>query len=448
MNYYSIIIAFLIIISLSIPVYADSKDIEVDWIIEGQEPIVKSAPHTIDIEEKFQNTSIIDEQINNFLNPENNLPQDLAVDFITGSGYMIGDYEITIESREGQILNELLLEQRNTNKENFFHMIKYLDRYSDGYVELAEALIDPVIEQQYLQGGVNRNHNINSNLEHFLTERGYSLENLESIPNNAFSPTKYDKVRSTAAQLQNEGVDSVDLRELLPNYVKPDSKTMSDEMIRSLSEQTANVYNTISSSELKINVEQNPDLANTISENLFDDFQFVNTQFENTKFENTQHVVNYLEKPQNVFKSDETYDYSLLFLIPIFIGFILIFYMFNRKSKISHPLPFVTISSSVNYLDYTNEMIKSSRSLFENNSPKYAFEKFSQALRYYYAHKLQINLDLTTSEILIELEKSKIENIDNVRKWLLLCGQVEFIKYRSTQKEFLNALDSFSKTIS
>jgi hypothetical protein len=93
-------------------------------------------------------------------------------------------------------------------------------------------------------------------------------------------------------------------------------------------------------------------------------------------------------------------------------------------------------------------MIKSSRSLFENNSPKYAFEKFSQAIRYYYAHKLQINLDLTTSEILIELEKSKIENIDNVRKWLLLCGQVEFIKYRSTQKEFLNALDSFSKTIS
>ena len=449
MSYYWTIIVFLIIISLSIPVYADSKDIEVDWIIEGQAPIVKSTPHTtLDGEKKSQNNFITEEQIDNFLNPENNLPQDLVVDFITGSGYMLGNREITIESKEGQILNQLLIEQRNTNKDNFFHMIKYLDRYSDGYIELAEALIDPVIEQQYLQGGVNRNYNINSNLEHFLTERGYSLENLDSIPNNAFSPTKYDKVRSTAAQLQNEGADSVDLRELLPNYVKPDSETMNDEMIRNLSEQTATVYNSILSDELQIDVKRNPDLLNTISDNLFDDFQFVNTEFDNTKFENTKHVINYLEKPQNIFKSYETYDYSLFFLIPVFIGFILIFYMFYRKSKTPHPLPFVTMPSSVNYLDNTNDMIKSSRSLFENNSPKYAFEKFSQAIRYYYSHKLQINLDLTTSEILIELEKSKIENIDNIRKWLLLCGKVEFIKYTSTQKEFLKALDSFSKTIS
>ena len=41
-------------------------------------------------------------------------------------------------------------------------MIKYLDRYSDGYVELAEALLDPVKKQQYYQGGVNRDFNINS----------------------------------------------------------------------------------------------------------------------------------------------------------------------------------------------------------------------------------------------------------------------------------------------
>jgi len=61
---------------------------------------------------------------------------------------------------------------------------------------------------------------------------------------------------------------------------------------------------------------------------------------------------------------------------------------------------------------------------------------------------LQINLDLTTSDMIFELEKSNMDNFDDVRKWLLLCGNVEFVKYKSTQKEFLNALNSFSKSIS
>ena len=36
---------------------------------------------------------------------------------------------------------------------------------------------------------------------------------------------------------------------------------------------------------------------------------------------------------------------------------------------------------------------------------------------------------------------------DEIKKWLLLCGQVEFVKHKSTQKEFLKALDLFSKSI-
>ena len=65
---------------------------------------------------------------------------------------------------------------------------------------------------------------------------------------------------------------STDLRELLPNYVKQDSKVMHDEMIRKLSEQTTNVYESISSSKFEISVKQSPDLTNTITDNLFDDF--------------------------------------------------------------------------------------------------------------------------------------------------------------------------------
>ena len=222
-----------------------------------------------------------------------------------------------------------------------------------------------------------------------------------------------------------------------------DSKIMHDEMIRKLTEQTTNVYDSISSSKLEISVKQSPDLSNTINDNLFDNFQFVNT-----KFENTQHVIDILDKPETPLEINTLYEYQFLILITIFIGLIILGYLVYRKSKVTHSLNPVIISTPINYVENTNNMIQSSKELFANNSPKYAFEKFSQAIRYYYSNKLQINLDLTTYDILFELKKSHIDNFDDIQQWLLLCGQVEFVKHKSTEKEFLKALDSFSKSIS
>ena len=119
-------------------------------------------------------------------------------------------------------------------------MIKYLDRYSDGYVELAEALLDPVKKQKYLSSGISYViPYVDSNLENFLVERGYDLNDLESIPNNAFSPTKYDDIRLKASQMANDGEENIDLRELLPNYVAPDSQAMKEDMVRQLTEETS-----------------------------------------------------------------------------------------------------------------------------------------------------------------------------------------------------------------
>ena len=426
------------IISVS-PVFAEPIEVEIDWLIEGQTKTIIPQSPIIPIDE----IPIMTEQNNDFIDDVDLTDIQPYVDFITGSGYTIGDRIITIDSEEGKILNQILIEQKKINKDNFFHMIKYLDRYSDGYVELAEALIDPVKKQQYQSSGISRESYINSNLEHFLVERGYDLSDLDSIPNDAFSPTKYDDVRTMAAKMGNDGVNNIDLRELLSNYVKPDSKVMHDQMIRNLSEQTTNVYDSISSSRLEISIKQSPDFTNSITDNLFDDFQFVNT-----KFENTQHVIDSLDKPQNLFKIKETVDYSMLFLIPVVLGLAIFGYLFYRKSLVSTPLEIVVKSTTINYTENTLSMIKSSRDLFDNGSPKYAFEKFSQAIRYYYSHKFQINLDLTHNETISELKKSKISNYDDVTKWLELCSKVEFVRHKSTQKEFLKSLDSFSKLIS
>ena len=419
------------------PVFAEPVEVEINWLIEGQSEIPQFSMDPIN------EILIINDEHDNFIDDVELTNAEYYDDFITGSGYTIGDRVITIDSEEGQILNQILIEQKKIDKDNFFHMIKYLDRYSDGYIELAEALIDPVKKQQYQSSGISRDSYINSNLEHFLVERGYSLDDVESIPNDAFSPTKYDDVRAEAARISNSGVDNVDLRELLPNYVKPDSKVIHDQMVRNLSEQTTNVYDSISSSRLEISVKQSPDLTNTISDNLFDDFQFVNT-----KFENTQHVIDSLDNSQNLFEINKTANYSILFSIPVILVLVIFGYLLYRKSLGKPPLQIVPVSASINYVENTISMIDSSRSLFDDGSPKYAFEKFSQAIRYYYSHKLQINLDLTPTETISELKKSEISNYDDVYKWLELCTKVEFVKHKSTQKEFIKALDSFSKSIS
>mgnify|MGYP000262164701 FL=1 len=430
------------IVSIS-PVFAEPVDVEIDWTIEGQPKIIVNPSTEKSIEDNLGiDVNTINEKIQEKSLDTSTETKEFE-DLITGSGFTVGTRLITIDSEEGQILNQMLNEQRQINKDNFFHMIKYLDRYSDGYVELAEALLDPVKKQKYLSSGISRDYYVDSNLENFLVERGYDLNDLDSIPNNAFSPTKYDDVRLKAAQMANEGKESIDLRELLPNYVAPDSQAMKEDMIRQLTKETSNVYESISSRQLDISVNQSPDLTNSISSNLFDDFQFVNTKFENTK-----HVIDSIEKPQTSFELPKNYDYNLMILIPIILGLIIFGYLSYRKSITKRQLSIATVTPSVNYVENTLEMIQSSKNLFDDSMPKYAFEKFSQAIRYYYSNKLGINLDLTQSEMMYNLRKSDVSNYPQIQKWLQLCEQVEFVKHRSTQKEFIDSLETFRKLIS
>ena len=430
------------IVSIS-PIFAEPVDVEIDWTIEGQPKTIVN-PTTEDFIDYTPGIDVntINEKIQKKSLGTSTETKEFA-DLITGSGFTVGTRLITIDSEEGQILNQMLNEQRQINKDNFFHMIKYLDRYSDGYVELAEALLDPVKKQKYLSSGISRDHYVDSNLENFLVERGYDLNYLESIPNEAYSPTQYDDIRLKAAQMANEGKESIDLRELLPNYVAPDSQAMKEDMIRKLTKETSDVYESITSRQLDISVNQSPDLKNPISSNLFDDFQFVNT-----KFENTQHVIDSIEKPQTSFELPKNYDYNLMILIPIILGLIIFGYLSYRKSITNRQLSIATVTPSVNYVENTLEMIQSSKNLFDDSMPKYAFEKFSQAIRYYYSNKLGINLDLTQSEMMYNLKKSDVSNYPQIQKWLQLCGQVEFVKHSSTQKEFIDSLETFRKLIS
>lgn len=420
---------FLVLLVFVNPVYGEKQDIVIDWLIEGQ--MIPKLSSDVDKNIPSDSKNIL----------QNN---EFFTEFVTKNQYSSGDYVIDINSKEGQLLNKLLIEQQKLNKENFFHMIQYLDRYSDGYIELAEALLDPVSIQNYQKNGRVYDSNIDSNLAYFLLERGYSLDDLESVPNDAFSPTKYTEARAMAAQIQNNGDGTFDLRTLIPNYVEPDSESIHEKMINEMSAQTLNVFDSVLSNDESHVVE--------IPVGLFDksfDEQFENSKYGVVKFENTRHAIDLLNADSTSSVSILE-NYAVLILIPVVIGLIIVAYMLQKRSKPQLFIPVLsTISTlSINYQNHTKEILNSAMILFNENAKKEAFEKFSQAIRFYYSHKLKINMEMTAFEIISQLKKYDIDNFDDVQKWLTLCAMVEFTKYDANKKEFNSAVSAFSKIIS
>jgi len=327
-------IIFLIpLIIFANPVYADNSEIQMDWLIEGE----------------LDEQSVTTKESKIISNYEENIDdlkstKPIYDKFITNSQYSIGDYKITINSEEGQILNGVLVEQRDTRQDSFQHKIKYYDRFSDGYVQIAEALLDPIGDSKYLINGRSLDYNPNSNLELFVLERGYSMDNLESIPNDIFTPKEFTLGRQLMddAQRSGEGV-GIDLREYSPNYLILNQEQIQERMINAFSEQTSELFNGIMSGEkLSSEILASPGISvsqsGRESENIFDNFKF-----EKPKFENTRYIRDSLQSNpfQGVPFTQGIEDISLLLIIPIFVVLAVFGYLVYKKSlarKLEVPL--------------------------------------------------------------------------------------------------------------
>lgn len=423
--------------------YAEETKIQMDWLIEGQlekQNITK---------EEFQIVSSYEE----LAADENTQTQKpVYTEFITNNKYSTGDYVITIDSEEGQILNGVLIEQRDLQDESFKHKIKYFDRFSDGYVEIAEALLDPIGNNKYLIDGRSLDYNPNSNLELFVLERGYTMDNLEAIPNDIFTPKEFTLGRAMLEDATRTGKGDFDLREFSPNYLRLNQEQIQERMMNAFSEQTSQIFDQI------ISGEKQPDktLPNTgvaisqptrDSQNIFDNFKF-----EQPTFENTIHVRDSLQD-NSLQTGQHTQDFeniSLLLLIPVFVGLAIFGYLMRGrlwKQKLKEPLLQVS-KLQIDYRELTKDMLKESLSLYNNNQRKEAHETLSQAIRYYFSQNLGIYKEMTNFELLSHLRKSNAKEYDRIRTWLLLCGSVEYAKYKSIDSEFRNALSTFTNEVS
>ncbi|MBT5200950.1 MAG: hypothetical protein HOK63_07585 [Thaumarchaeota archaeon] len=414
--------------------YADNTQIQMDWLVEGQ----------IDDQNVTQKEAEIVSSYEELVS-ENQKP--IYDKFITNNQYSIGDYKITIDSEEGQMLNGVLIEQRDTRQDSFQHKIKYYDRFSDGYVQIAEALLDPIGNSKYLIKGQSLDYNPNSNLELFVLERGYNMDNLEAIPNDIFTPKEFTLGRALMDEATRSGEGEFDLREYSPNYLLLNKEQIQERMINSFSEQTSQLFDGIMSGEkspssIGIAISQ----PTGESENIFDNFKF-----EKPKFENTRHIRDSLQSnPLNEILSIQNFEnISLLLMIPVFLALVIFGYLMRKKQLTRKSQePILQISKpQIDFRELTQELLDKSQSLYANNKRKEAFEILSQAIRYYYSQNMEIYKEMTTLELLNILRNSKSDSYNQVKGWLLLCGSVEYAKYVSNDDDYENIILKFSKEV-
>ena len=421
------------------PAFAESAEIQMDWLIEGQ------------LEEKTVTTQEA-EIVSNYEELIEKEAKPIYDKFITGNKYSMGDYKITIDSEEGQVLAGMLIEQRDLRQESFQHKIKYYDRFSDGYVQIAEALLDPIGDSRYLIKGQTFDYNPNSNLELFVLERGYTMDNLEAIPNDIFTPKEFTLGRHLMDEATRSGEGEFDLREYSPNYLLLNKEQIQERMNEAFSEQTSQLFDGILSGE-QLPPGKLPDLGIGVSsptsesESIFDNFKF-----EKPKFENTRHVRDSLQSnPFQITNPAQSLEnISLLLIIPVFVALAVFGYLLRKKlseRKPQEPVLFVS-KPQTDFRELTQQMIHKSQNLFDNNQRKEAFEALSQAIRYYYSQNMEIYKEMTNHELLSLLNESKSDAYGKVRDWLLLCGSVEYAKYHSSDADFRDALSKFAKEVS
>lgn len=421
------ILSFGLIFAASLlfnPVFA--ADFEMDWIIEGQANLREASSKEAKIVSSYE--GVIDEK-------------PIYDRFVTGNQYSIGDYKITIESEEGQMLNEMIIEQQELQKDSFKHKIRYYDRFSDGYVEIAEALLDPIGYNKYIIQGRSFDHNPNSNLELFVIERGYSLDDLEAIPNDIFSPKEFTLGRQLMEEFEDIGEGGVDLRQYAINHLHMNKEQIQERMIESFSRQSSELFADIMSGNTQSELQSEREASASVPSRGAQDI-----------FEDTRHVRDSLYGDPIEMFDTTTYieNNPLLVLIPVSVALAILGYLMRRRlfQGTMEESPLIVTEPQINYKELTQDMLDHSLNLYNSGRQKEAHEVLSQAIRYYYSQDLKIFKDVTNFELIDLVRRENNQDYQRISNWLLLCGSVEFAKHPSNENAFKDALSEFSKTIS
>ena len=127
----------------------------------------------------------------------------------------------------------------------------------------------------------------------------------------------------------------------------------------------------------------------------------------------------------------------LLIIIALVIIGWFIYARYSKKEPLQEHIPVVSKQSVVDYVTEARRMVEEAEELFTNSRDKDAYEKVSQALRFYFARKFGIKTELLNTELITILSgKEDTNTYSDVKECLDLCGMVEFAKYKANKDDF------------
>jgi len=413
-------------------------------------------------------------------NKNNSSEANTLTEFITGSHYSLNGIPIFINTPEGITLNEKLIEQKKLKKLEAIHGEKFWERVElltwDHY-GLADAMLNPYTKNSFHQNGIKYDSNANSNFEYFALERGYDPRDLKSLPNDVFSPKKASLARAIMEDILNansndfdlDSMNELDLRLIAPNAFFLNEEQKSQRYQDDISQRASSTLNNFlpslsSSSSGDDNSSQNSDNGENESNRPITQMPnsgkstsyttIPQSKQPNEIFQNTEHIKKIISQEdfEPNYQTKDVINFPLTeilisLIIAIVSTFAAIIIHKLRKPKQKFVFPVKSEKLEIDYVLETQELLIVAREKYESKHIKDAYEKFSQAIRFYYTHKLSLDKEITAIELLnqmINIDKTEYQLVYNS---LALCGIIEFAKHNEKENEFKKCLSKFSKNI-
>ena len=412
-------------------------------------------------------------------NPQNNPnSNELPTAFVTGNEYALNSNAIYINTDEGISLNNLLIEQIETEKKNIEHTDDFWSRTDQlimGNFGIINALQNPFTENNYHIDGQKHSENTNSNLEYFVQERGYNLDNLQDIPNHMVTPKKYDLSRAVSKEITNPlssdlNVQHVrDLRDVSPNafdFTPQQEMQMFRESVKNTSFDVVGAlmprlmvdeswFEPESAAQTKSDVRNNEKQNTSQSMVESQKQQEQKKQIEEEKlFQETSHIKDLITNTgyEPNYDLQETSQFPLFEIIISFGMFVTSFIAcqviirhYGKSQNIV--LSSITIESKNDYLEEVESLLSNAKSLYRQNHIKDAYEKLSQSIRLFYSNRLELEKEIITSDLLPLMERFDNHEKSLVEESLRLSDMIEFAKHIEKDNKFEEIVVEFSKIV-
>ena len=417
-------------------------------------------------------------------NPVPTMPRELPTSFVTGNDYSLNSNTILISSNEGIELNDLLVEQIDVWQKDTEHMKQFWSRTDQvimGNFGVVNALQNPLSENNYHINGEKYSENINSNLEYFVHERGYDINNLENVPNHTVTPQKYDLSRTVSKQWENPLSNNLDiqhvkdLRDVAPNAFDftPEQEM---QMFRESVKQTS--FEVVGSLMPRLIVDESMFLPESDSETQKNNIdnessnkekesiatgseqeekqkqQKKKLEQENQVFQQTSHIKDRITES----KFEPNYATQQEHALPIFeiitssivsIATVIAWFMIKKYHKRTPQIhgPQINVKPKYDYLSDVSLLLAQASLSYKNTQTKDAYEKLSQSMRVFYSNKLKLEKEVVTSDIIPLMKNFAKSEKSLIKNSLHLSDMIKFAKHSEDKKQFERIIAEFSQIV-